>query len=152
MKTNQNGLDEMQTEKRNSIGHQTLMLMIYALFLDTVLYGVGLRWLAYPTNIMVIIMACMGVYLIRTIMANACLPPKAQGRKTVVSIIMTVVFSAVLAIVLLILFGGSPARHAAGDTEDHSALVLLIVSGAALLISLIAALIRKAADRHGNDD
>ncbi|MEM5767446.1 MAG: hypothetical protein AAGU32_04060, partial [Bacillota bacterium] len=96
MKTNKNGLDEMQREKRNTIGNQMFMLMFYALLIDCGLYGAGIRWLAYPSNVMVIMMVCMGIYLVRTIAANAYLPPKAQTRRPAL-IVAAVVLSAVLA-------------------------------------------------------
>ena len=128
MKINKNGLDEMQMERRNSIGNQMFILMFYALLLDSGLYGAGIRWLKYPVNIMIIIMVCMGIYLVRTIAANAYLPPKAQNRKTVVSLVIAIVFSIVLAIAAFHLFGNLPAQSAVEDANDHSALILFIVS------------------------
>ena len=80
------------------------MLMFYALLLDSGLYGAGIRWMRYPANIMVIIMVCMSIYLIRTIAASAYLPPKAQSRKTVISLIIAIAFSVVLAVTASHLF------------------------------------------------
>jgi Protein of unknown function (DUF3278). len=152
MKINKNGLDEMQREKRNNIGNQMFMLMFYALLIDAALYGAGIRWLDYPANIMVIIMACMSVYLIRTIAANAYLPPKAQSRKAVILLVITIIFSVVLAIAVFNLFGDRSAQSAADDTGDNSALILFIVSASGLLISLIAAIIRRANDKDDSND
>ena len=153
MKINKkNGLGEMQTEKRNCIGNQTFILMFYALLLDSGLYGAGIRWLKYPANIMVIIMVCMSIYLIRTIVANAYLPPKAQNGKTVISLIIAVALSVVFVITASSLFGNSSVQSAVEDANDHSALILFIVSAVGLLISLIVAIIKKGNDKNDNDD
>lgn len=151
MKINNNGLDEMQKERRNSIGNQMFMLMFYALFLDTGLYGAGIRWLKYPANIMVIIMICMCIYLIRTITANAYLPPKVQSRKTIVSLIIAIVFSVVLAIAAFNLFGNLSTQAAVEAANDNSALILFIVSAVGLLISLIAAIIKKVNSENDSE-
>ncbi|WP_068964352.1 hypothetical protein [Desulfosporosinus sp. BG] len=152
MRINKNGLDEMQREKRNSIGNQMFLLMFYALFLDFGLYGVGIRWLNYPANIMVIIMVCMGIYLIRTIAANAYLPPKAQNRKAVISLIIAIAFSVIVAIASFNLFGNLSVQSAVEDTNDNSALILFIISAVGLLISLIIAIIKRVNDKNDSDD
>lgn len=152
MKNNRNGLDEMQIEKRNSIGNQMFMLMFYALLLDSGLYGYGIRWLKYPLNIMVIIMVCMSIYLVRTIATNAYLPPKAQNRKTVTSLIMVLVLSVVFAYAFSRFLGNFSVQSAVTDTNDHSAFILFIVSTSGLLISLIVALIKKVSEKKEDDD
>ena len=58
------GLDELQLKQRNSAGNQMFMLMFYALLLEAGLYGLGVRWLNYPANIITIISVCMGIYLV----------------------------------------------------------------------------------------
>lgn len=152
MKINKNGLDEMQKEKRNSIGNQMFLLMFYALLLDSGLYGAGIRWLKYPANIMVIIMVCMSIYLIRTIAANAYLPPKAQNRKTVISLIISIAFSVVLVIAASNLFRNLSAQSVVQNENDNSALILFIVSAAGLLISLIVVIIKKVGDKSDSEE
>jgi len=149
---NKNGLDEMQKENRNSIGNQMFMLMFYALLLDSGLYGAGIRWLTYPANIMIIIMVCMSIYLIRLIVANAYLPPKAQNRRTVISLIIAIAFSIVLVITAFNLFGNLSTQSVVENAKDNSALILFIVSAAGLLISLIAAIIKRVNDKVDSDD
>lgn len=152
MEINKNGLDEMQKENRNSIGNQMFMLMFYALLLDSGLYGAGIRWLTYPANIMIIIMVCMSIYLIRLIVANAYLPPKAQNRRTVISLIIAIAFSIVLVITAFNLFGNLSTQSVVENAKDNSALILFIVSAAGLLISLIAAIIKRVNDKVDSDD
>lgn len=55
MRMSNNGLDEMQREKRNNIGHQMFLIMFYALLADIGLSGFGIHRLKYPADIMVII-------------------------------------------------------------------------------------------------
>lgn len=151
MKLENNALDEMQKEKRNNIGHQMFMLLFYALLLDTGLQSAGLHWLKYPANIMVILMVCMGVYLIRTIAANAYLPPKAQARSTGASVGLALAFAAVLAFAGYALFGSRFHQPVVADSSDNSALILLIVSVVGLVLSLVAAIIRRAANRRDDE-
>ncbi len=152
MRINSSGLDEMQKAKRNSIGYQMFMLMTYALLLDSILYGAGVRWLNYPTNIMVIVMACLGIYLVITIATNAYSPPKAQNRKTVITTIIVVMFAVVLAIAAYTLFGNSMGQPSIEDTNDNSAFILMLVSTTGLLISLVVAIIKKVQDRNNGED
>lgn len=143
MKINRNGLDEMQKSRRNTIGNNMFMLMFFALLIDVGLYGMGIRWLNYPADIMVIIMVCMGIYLISTIAANAYLPPKTSSRKNLVLIIIAIAFSVILAIAAFNLFGNSSIQFHGENTDDNSALILFIVSAVGLLISLIIAVLKK---------
>ncbi|SHO53033.1 hypothetical protein [Anaerocolumna xylanovorans] len=152
MKINENRLDEMQKEKRNSIGNQMFMLMFYALLLDSGLYGGGIRWLPYPSNIMVIIMACMGIYLIRIIGANAYLPPRTDSKKTVISSVIAVIFSVVLVVAAFWLFKSLSGSSAPEASNDNSALILFIVSATGLFISLIVAVIKRANEKDKHDE
>ena len=83
MKENPNGLDERQREKRNRIGNQCFMLLLYALLLNIALYGAGIKWFPYPADVMVIVTVVAFIYLARIIASNAYLPPstyRARGR------------------------------------------------------------------------
>ena len=151
MKINKNGLDEMQQEKQNSIGNQMFILMSYALLFDLGLYGFGIRWLKYPLNTMVIIIVSMSIYLIRIIVANAYLPPKAQNRKTIISLIIAIAFSILLVRTSFNLFGNPSTQSAVESADSSYALILFIVSGVGLLISLIVAIIKKANDKNDDD-
>lgn len=153
MRINKNGLDEMQRERRNSIGNQMFMLMFYTLLLDIGLYGAGIRWMNYPANIMVIIMVYMIIYLVRTIAANAYLPPKAQNRKTAISLIIAICFSVVLVISGFSIFGDlSATRPELDNAGDNSAFILFIISAAGLLISLIVVIIKKVNEKNFDDE
>lgn len=137
-----NKLDEMQREKRNRFGNQSLFLMFYLLMLDCALYGLGLRWLEYPANVMVIITLSMGVYLVRIIAGNAYLPPESRPARLRGKII--VVFAVLVAVVAAFLSGGLDLTESKGD---NSALIMFGISAVALLIALIIFITRAVRDK-----
>ena len=152
MKINRNGLDEMQKSRRNTIGNNLFMLMFFALLIDVGLQGMGIRWLNYPANIMVIIMVCMGIYLISIIATNAYMPPKVNNRKHLVLIIVAIAFSVIMAIAAYNLFGITSTQSHGEYATDNSALILFIISGVGLLISIVIALLKKVNNKNYEDD
>jgi hypothetical protein len=144
------GLDEMQKGQRNHIGNQMFMVMFYALMLNGGLPAFGLRWLDYPSSVMVIITICMSVYLVRVIAMNAYLPLKAQKKKTVVVMVLSVIFSITLAIAMVKLFG--PTQQLTEPADNNSAVILMIASTVALISILITALVKKANNKNLSDD
>jgi peptidoglycan biosynthesis protein MviN/MurJ (putative lipid II flippase) len=151
MENKNNGFDEMQTERRNRVGNQTFMIMFYALLIDSGLYGFGIRWLNYPGNVMVIIIACMSIYLVRLIAYNAYLPPKAQNRKTVLSLLLAIIFSIGVALTGMNYIKGS-STQIVESTNDYSALILMIVSAVGLFISMLVAVIKKVNDKDDTEE
>lgn len=149
---NKNELDEMQKGKRNKIGNEMFMLMFYVLFIDCGLNGAGVHWLRYPANIMVILMIFMSIYLVRTIAANAYLPPKTPNRKNMIYISISIIIAAVVAIGAYKLFGESQVTSSANSTNDNSAFILFIVSSVGLLISLIVTIIKNVNNKNTSDD
>ncbi|MEZ4357232.1 MAG: hypothetical protein R2876_01165 [Eubacteriales bacterium] len=125
--------------------------MFYALLFDCGLYGAGIRWLNYPANVMVIIMAGMSIYLVRLIAFNAYLPPKAQNRKTVITLILSIIFAIVLAMAAINLFGQSPSQ-VAENPNDNSAMILFVVSAVGLLATLVVAVIKKVNKKDDKED
>lgn len=148
MRNNKNGLDEMQQEQRNSIGNQMFILLFYSLMLNSGLYSMGIRWLEYPVNIMVITTICMGIYLVRVIALNAYLPPKAQNRKTVVTLVLTITFSILFTLSVMRYFEPSQIT---GSTNNNSALILMMVSAVGLVCVFITIGIKGKKDKADSD-
>lgn len=92
-------LDEMQVQRRNKTGNNCFMAMFYLLFIDIGLQGIGVRWLAYPMNVLIIITICMGYYLIRTILSGAYLGVSSKNKNS------KYVIGGVFASVLLLIIG-----------------------------------------------
>ena len=151
MNNNKNGLDEMQTQRRDSIGNQMFMLMFWSLLLNGILHFAGITWFPYPVNVMVITAACMGIYLIRLIASNAYLPGKAQNRKTIVSLIMAIVLSVGFGM-LAILVVRQSSVGIVENTSDNSAIILLTISVVSLICAFIIAAIKKARNKDGDDE
>jgi len=138
------GLDELQLKQRNSAGNQMFMLMFYAFFLEAGLYGLGVRWLNYPANIITIISVCMGIYLVRLFINNAYLSPSALRRNKAISLVMAFLFLVALIATGIFLFyqreqGGVPARYP---------YILIIVFAVGLLCSLIVCGLQQFEDKH----
>lgn len=145
MKTNRGDLDEMQTSRRNHIGNQSFLMLFYLLMFDSAIYSSGLRWLAYPANIIAVISVCMIVYLVRVISSHSYISPNAKTPVLRMVIVLTVsVLSAVAGAILLKNYSALPIANNSGD---NSALVLLIVSAVGLVVTAIVALITKANNR-----
>ena len=150
MNNNKNGLDEMQKQRRNGIGNQMFMLMFWAVFLNCGLHGAGITWLPYPANVIVIISACMGIYLIRLIAANAYLPTQALNRKGIIGLVIAIVFSIALAVTAINYFGLSAERL--DGMSDNSALILFIISTVGLIGALIMMVVKKVSDKNDKED
>jgi TRAP-type C4-dicarboxylate transport system permease small subunit len=146
-----NGLDEMQKGRRDHIGNQMFMVMYFALMVNGGLPAFGVHWLAYPGSVMVIITACMGIYLARLISLGAYLPPKAQNRKTVVTLVLSIGFSIALAVAMIKLFGQT-STQVAESSEDNSAIYITLVSAVGLILCLIVAAVKKADNKDTDDD
>ncbi|HUS89880.1 MAG TPA: DUF6773 family protein [Desulfosporosinus sp.] len=145
-----NELDEMQLQKRNKIGNQAFMLLSYLLMIDIGLYGCGFRWLQYPVNVFVIMLACMTYYMIRIIWHSSFVGPQKSSkniaRKTRYLIGATGFVGAVTAFILQKYFMKAPATN--GD--DNSALILLVFSIVMLIILAVVSIISKWQNK--NDD
>lgn len=102
-------LDEMQVQRRNKIGNNCFITMFYLLFIDMGLHGVGIKWLAYPMNVNIIITSCMGYYLIRTIWAGAYLGVSSRNKnsKYVIGGIFVSVLLMISGVIITIFFKGS---------------------------------------------
>ena len=105
-------------------------------------------WLNYPANVMVIISACISIYLVRLIALHAYHPPKTQSR-TVITLIISIVISIAIAIAVSTAL---LTTQIAEKTNDYSAIILFIVSAAGLLGILIAAVIKKVNNNKDNEN
>jgi len=147
MRTNE--LDEMQLQKRNKFGNQAFMLLFYLLMIDAGLYGAGFRWLQYPVNVFVIMMACMTYYLIRIIRTSSFVGPqqssKKIARKTRYLIGASGFVAAITAFMMQKYFIKIPATNA----DDHGAIILLVFS---IVMIIIAAGVKIITKRQNKDE
>jgi len=144
---NKKGLDEMQIQKRNSIGNQTLILLVYLLLIDAGLYGFGFRWVSYPANIMIILTICSVIYVIRLIAANAFVGPSAKTQKPLLKVVLNTVLAVLVSAAILVLMKNASFSNP-GQIAEMSAPILFIAAGVAILIAAITFFIHKIQDRE----
>ena len=145
---NKENLDERQISIRNKIGDQSFMLLVYLLFADFGLYGAGVRWLSYPMNVFIILLACLFVYLIRLIASGSYAGPNTGNKRTYAVIAAVGVAVAIAAAVIVFLTGKS---EPASGAEDNGGTILFIISAVMLVIALAVSLIRKRQDKGGDE-
>ena len=150
MNNNKNGLDEMQKQRRNSIGNQMFMIMTYLMFINIGLHSFGFEWLEYPTRTFLIVVVCLSVYLVRLIASNAYLPTQALNRNGIIGLVIAVAFSIALAIAAINYLGVSAERL--DGMSDNSALILMIISAVGLIGALITMVVKKVSDKDDKDD
>lgn len=141
-----NELDEMQLQKRNMIGNQAFMLLFYLLMIEIGLYGFGFRWLQYPVNVFIIMLACMTYYLTRIIWHSSFVGPQKSGnkntRKTVYLTGGVGFVAAVTGFIAQKYFINTPTN---GD--DNSAMILFVFAIVLIIIVVGVSLISKRQNR-----
>lgn len=135
---NKQNLDERQVSVKNKIGSQSFLLLAFLLFADAGLYGFGVRWLPYPANIVLILTACLFIFLVRTIRANAYAPP-GQAKKNPYLVIAAIGAAVAAAAAVAFLFGkdagaGVPAESGGGLILFIISLVMIVVVGVVLVV------------------
>jgi len=140
-----NKLDEMQLQKRNKIGNQAFMLLSYLLMIDIGLYGLGFRWLKYPTNVWIIMIACMTYYLIRIIWQSSYIGPqgssKSSARKARYLMGAVGFVAGVTAFIL---------QKSAANGDDNTAIILFVFSLVMLIIVVGVSIIAKWQNKDDN--
>ena len=148
-----NELDEMQLQKRNKIGNQAFMLLSYLLLIDIGLYGLGFRWLNYPTNVWVIMLGCMTYYMIRVIWQNSYVGPQQSSKRiTKKTRYLTGAVGFVAGVTAFIfqkyfIF----IKASAPNGDDNNSLILLVCSVVMLIIISGVSFISKRQNKDDNN-
>ena len=139
---NKSKLDEMQLQIRNKIGNQSFLMLMYLLLIDVGIQGFGFTWLNYPTNIVVILIAISGSYVIRLIMSNAYVGT-SPGKKNnpVLRTLITVIVAAFIS-ALTITVIKTKGLDVQTPTDDGGGLVLFIISVIGLMIAGVIGIIK----------
>ncbi len=147
-----NGLDEMQQERKNRIGNQSFLLLMYLLLIDGGLYGFGLRWIEYPGNIMLIISLVSGIYVVRLIRNQAYVGPRPEIQRPVRRIFVMVFLAVAVAMAAMgvMAFLGAVEVKA---VKDMTAPLLVITSLSALTVAGLTGFIikRQNKDHEGRE-
>ena len=151
MNNSKNDLDEMQKQRRNSIGNQMFMIMTYLMLINIGLHSFGIAWITYPVSTLLIVVACLTVYLIRLIASNAYLPARERNSKT--RLVGVLFGSMVIAIVISVFIFRNQAQVDISEALNvDESVALMIFSAVSLIIALVVAAIKKVSNRNVNDD
>lgn len=138
---NKTGLDEMQVQRKNKIGNQAFLLLLYLLLFDAGLYGFGFRWVSYPANIMIILTICSGIYVVRLIKENAYVGPFPVNDKPIRKAVLNVIV-AVLVSILIIVFLKNAGFSNSNQIDEMSAPILFITAAIAIIIAVVTGIIK----------
>jgi len=143
---NKIGLDEMQIQRKNKIGNQSFLLILYLLLFDAGLYGFGFRWISYPANIMLIITFCSAIYVFRLIKGNAYAGPSPDKEKPITKVLLNVIIAVFVAFIMIVLLKNAGFSHSS-NIDDMSAPILFISAAIAIMIAVITMIIKKIQNR-----
>lgn len=144
---NKKSLDEMQHQRKNKIGNQTFLVLLYLLLLDAGLYGFGFRWISYPANVMVILIICCGSYVVRLIKNNAYVGPSTEEEKPILKVFLPVFFSVSIAMAVIVLLKNANFSNA-NQINDMSAPILFITSSIGIIIAIVIGIIKKIQNKN----
>ena len=147
---NKKGLDEMQIQRRNNIGNQAFLMLLYLLLIDAGFYGYGFRWVSYPANVMIILTVCAGIYAIRLIKASAYVGPSTEKEKPVLKISMTGLVSILVAMGIIILLKNAGFTDV-GQINDMSAQILFSAGFAGIAIAVITVVINRIQNKDDGE-
>lgn len=139
---NKKGLDEMQLQRKNKIGNQTLLILFYLLLLDAGLYGFGFRWVSYPSNVMIILSICSAVYVVRLIKGNAYVGPSIDKEKPILKVVLNVIVAVSIAIAIIVLLKNASFSNN-NEIDDMAAPILFITTAIAIIIIVTTGIIKK---------
>jgi len=134
------GLDEMQRSKRNQIGNQCFLLLLYLLLIDAGLTGFGFHWVAYPANIMILVSICSGIYVTRLIAGNAYVGPRKGQDQTAVRTILTSAAAIIIALAVVMVLKKANLVSPAGG-EGITAPILFITAAVAITVAITVAVL-----------
>ncbi|OQB15581.1 MAG: hypothetical protein BWY15_00293 [Firmicutes bacterium ADurb.Bin193] len=139
---NKKGLDEMQIQKRNKIGNEAFIMIMYFLLIDAGLYGFGFRWIAYPANAITILAVCSGIYAARLIAGNAYAGPSENEKKPVLKTVFTCLASVFMAMLALTLIKTVRINDSQG-INDLAAPIMLISGAIGIVVSVGISIIKR---------
>lgn len=144
---NKKSLDEMQVQRKNKIGNQTFLMLLYLLMFDAGLHGFGFRWVSYPANVMIILSICSGIYVVRLISANAFVGPSAEKEKPFLKVFLTMVLAVAVSIAILVLVKNASFSNS-NQIDEMAAPLLFLTAGVAIVIAVTTIVINRIQNKN----
>ncbi|UNC92295.1 DUF6773 family protein [Candidatus Contubernalis alkaliaceticus] len=147
---NKKGLDEMQMQRKNKIGNQAFLMLLYLLMLDAGLHGYGFRWVNYPANVMIILTICSGTFVVRLILANAFVGPSAEEEKPFLKVLLTMMLAIVVSAAILVLLKNASFSNP-NQIDEMAAPILFITAGVAIVIAVTTIVIKRIQNKNDSE-
>lgn len=144
-----NQYDEMQIQKRNEIGNQTLSLMIILLMLDALFYNLGFQWITYPSNIFSIVILCSGIFVIRSSLNGILIAPKQNITKSAITTIIFMAITMIGVTLLIKLIDPQKLNIASGSSEILN--IISVISILIILATIIIYFVRRSMENKLDD-
>ncbi|SMP68087.1 DUF6773 family protein [Anoxynatronum buryatiense] len=147
---NKKGLDEMQVQRKNKIGNQTFLMLLYMLMLDVGLHGFGFRWVSYPANVMIVLTIFSGIYVVRLISANAYVGPSSEKEKPFLKVFLTMGLAVMVSVAILVLVKNASFSNSS-RIDEMAAPMLFITAGVAIVIAVTTIIINRFQNKKDED-
>ena len=147
---NKKGLDEMQFQRKNKIGNQTFLMLLYLLLLDVGLYGFGFRWVSYPSNVMIILSICSAIYVVRLIKGNAYVGPSTDKEKPILKVVLNVIVAVSIATAIIVLLKSTSSSNI-NHIDAMAALILFTTATIAIIIAVTTGIIKKIQNKNDRE-
>lgn len=147
---NKKGLDEMQVQRKNKIGNQTFLMLLYTLMLDAGLHGFGFRWVSYPANVMIVLSIFSGIYVVRLISANAYVGPSSEKEKPFLKVFLTMGLAVMVSVAILVLLKNASFSNSS-QIDEMAAPMLFITAGVAIVIAVTTIVINRIQNKKDED-
>ncbi|MFL0197779.1 DUF6773 family protein [Clostridium sp. WILCCON 0269] len=144
-----NKLDEMQLQQRNKIGNQSFILLCWLIILDSIIYGLGVRWLQYPANTFFIMCVCITYYIVRLACSSALIGVKDK-HSNIKKLILHELKYVLIAVVVSIIIAKSNLIKIKGTIAQNNDLAIACFS--ALIMVIIGVIITVIVTKKVNKD
>lgn len=90
--------DELQQGRRYRYGYQSFILLAFLILIDTVMSGMGIVWMAPPTNTFILLLTGCTYFISRCIWGDAMVGPKETPKKLTAKAAGIIILAAVVAV------------------------------------------------------
>ncbi|PKM50017.1 MAG: hypothetical protein CVV02_13625 [Firmicutes bacterium HGW-Firmicutes-7] len=147
---NKKSLDEMQTQRKNKIGNQSFLMLLYLLMFDAGLNSFGFRWVSYPANVMIILSISSGVYVVRLVSANAFVGPSTEKEKPFLKVFLIMMLAAAVSVATLVLLKNASFSNA-NQMDEMAAPLMFITAGVAIVIAVTTIVINRIQNKKDKE-
>nr|WP_319489152.1 hypothetical protein [uncultured Caproiciproducens sp.] len=90
--------DELQQSRRYRYGYQSFILLAFLILADTAISGMGIVWIAPPTNTFLLLLAGCTYFICRCIWGDALVGPKENPKRLTTKAAGMIILAAAVAV------------------------------------------------------